>query len=109
MGFLVFPVDLVCRIPFVVCLIESETYIVRTVAFVLEDTRCLSVIVNDIDSHNVAVAESFVVRPCGIFLIDTSGDDDRLQAFLARNRLESRLFKSAGCKDRQGRCSHYIS
>ena len=83
MGFLVLPIYLVGRIPFVCGLVECEAHIVSAVAFILKSARSISVIVDDIDAHNVSVAESFVIRSCGIFLIDPSGDHDRLEAFFA--------------------------
>ena len=78
MSILVLPVYFVGRIPFVVRFIKCEAEVVRTVSFVFKSTGSFAVIVNDIDSDNVSVAESFIVRSCSILLIDGTGNYDRL-------------------------------
>ena len=58
---LVFPVDVVGRIPLVLGFIEGVLYIVGTVAAHFQCARVVTLIIYDIDSHLVAITESIVV------------------------------------------------
>ena len=60
-GMLVFPVDVVGRIPLVLGFIEGVLYIVGTVAAHFQCARVVTLIIYDIDSHLVAITEPIVV------------------------------------------------
>ena len=109
MGVLVLPVDFVCRIPFICSLVECESHIVCAVAFVLEHARGASVIVHDIDSYNVSVAESFVICPCGIFLTDRAGYDDGLSVCIFNDRVETRFVECARSQAHESQRSDDVS
>ena len=105
-GVLVFPVEVVGRIPLIVRLVERVAHVVATVAAGLQRAWCAAVIIDNVHAHHVAVAEAVVVDTCHRQLVDVAGE---LYAVVAV--LLSTLFKhvvGAGTKQQGNNHSSQI-
>ena len=65
-------VDRIVGSPFVLFLIEYIADIVRLVALVEHSARHAILIIYNIDTYAVAIAEAVVVNSCGVLLIDSA-------------------------------------
>lgn len=58
---LVFPIKVVCGVPLVGILVERMAHVVATVAAHLQSAGRAAVIINNVDTHHVAVAKAVVI------------------------------------------------
>ena len=61
MSMLVFPKKIVGRTPFIVRLIKGVAHIIATVAANLQGSRSIAIVIYDVNTHHVAIAETVVV------------------------------------------------
>ena len=73
-GVLVFPVEVVGRVPLIVRLVERVAHVVATVAAGLQRAWCAAVIIDNVHAHHVAVAEAVVVDARHRQLVDVAGE-----------------------------------
>lgn len=73
---IIFPIDVVSRVPLVGGFVERMLHVVASVTAVLQRTRCTSLIVYDVDTHFVAIAETVIVDTCHGHLFYLSGQND---------------------------------
>ena len=78
---LVFPIEVVGRVPCVCRLVEGVAHVVAAVAGELQGARFVAVEVDDVDAHDVAVAEAVVVDALQGELVDFAGEDDAVGQF----------------------------
>ena len=71
-GVLVFPVEVVGRVPLIVRLVERVAHVVATVAAGLQRAWCAAVIIDNVHAHHVAVAEAVVVDARHRQLVDVA-------------------------------------
>ena len=94
---IVFPIDVVSRVPLVGGFVERMLHVVTAV---LQRTRCTSLIVYDVDTHFVAIAETVVVDTCHGHLFYLSGQNDGASVFLLRSvRTEGVIVARCQCPD----------
>lgn len=68
----VFPIKVVCGIAFVVGLVESMAHIVTSVTACFQCSWVVSFVIDDIDTHHIAVAKTIVIDASYCKLVDVT-------------------------------------